>query len=155
MESVELLKQAAFQRGFEKQSSSILAGLGKSVGKSVGGLGSKLWQIAKPKPNPLFAPVFNPQAVTSVAQAAPKFNSKELMRLEKLIASMNQAKPVAMAPAFNSKELMRLEKLIASMNKGKASKPGLIATNSGRSPNFSTGSSLSPIGFTMGGPKIF
>lgn len=151
MDNIELIQQAAFQRGFEKQSMSLLTGIGKGVKN----LGSTLWQAAKPKPNPLFAPVFNPQAIKSVATATPKFNSKELMRLEKLIASMNKGKgvkPVAMAPAFNQKELARLEKLIASMQKGKAAKPGLIGTGV---RDFSQPSSLNPIGITMGGPKIF
>ena len=142
MESVELLKQAAFQRGFEKQSFAIL---GKAKG-----LGSKLWQMAKGKPSPLFEPVFDPSKIvrSAVATTAPKFNSKELARLEKWIRAMN-AKPVTMAPELTSKELARLDKLITSMNKAKAP----LAPSSVR--DFSTRSSLRPIGFTMGGPKIF
>jgi len=150
MHNIELIQQAAFQRGFAKQA-GLLSGLSR-IGGRAKDLGSKLWQAAKPKPNPLFAPVFNPQAAKGIATATPKFNSKELARLEKLIATMNSSKPIAMAPKFNTKELERLEKLITTMNKGKASKPGLIATGV---RDFSQPSSLNPIGFTMGGPKMF
>ena len=136
MNSLDLIKQTAYQQGFEKQAMSLLA---KALGQS-SKASKNLWSLFKGKPNPLFEPVFKPGAKL----ISPKFTPRELERLKVLQAP----KVPVIRPEFTPRELEKLEKyFLATKN------PQAVARRA-RDFSSSGNSILGPAGFTMGGPKI-
>jgi hypothetical protein len=177
MDDLQLIKQAAFQRGFEKQAnlSQILRGFMNGTpggalnlaAKGLGNLGRPAANVlskpvlgskrilqnifgSKKLSDPRFAPVFtrDPASMSSSFQAASA-PASALSNLERVILGSKQIPNSAMrAKALASAQQQALAQMMAA-TKGKS----MEALRS--SPNFSSGgSALNYSGATMGLPKF-
>jgi len=150
MHELELIKQAAFQRGFEKQA----AGIFKATQKGLGAIKN----LFKSKPNPLFTPVAPPvPSLTSLERSilGAREISDPVLRARALLNS--QQKAIA--------EMMAAEKLrlaatpVGQLNAAAAAKlsQSPVAKQMAeirRARDFSQPRSLNYSGATMGLPKI-